>query len=477
MRADSPTGVPDSWDQENNATQEDRDMEEAIRQSRESAQAAGIEVPQQESGVTGIDASLAATSFGPATREYYDQNQWAMVAPAATMQTEIAPSKRERKIGAPAFLVEGPTQSQNSKLGAYLTILHEIPLARNLLLKHAAEDFNYGVGPQWWKGDATRRPHNLSDGENGELEWRDTDSTEEASDEIRRLMAFLDSTTRGFATIGSLIQLRPSLENEKDFHQEFQNYFKDAETAEPFITDVSIEKIDQDDDGSIDDSSLEEGEREESVERVHSFELQVAIATLRGVTNLYGLLDNFMWSEYLDPPNDRHNSTRQMALLKKEAEIFTINLDGVEQSRTFDIPETFYGERWLVSRKQEAQKIMREISLLNQKEMALHREKHKVYVAAGLGDKRRFLARAQERFEKQRKYLEEEAHFRAMEESEFDADKYPDYHMTPLEFTDREKALDAKLKEAIDAAQTTLEIGRRRSEGKWQWSCSLMKGG
>lgn len=457
-------GVPDSWDQQGTVNQEDKDLEEALRQSRETAQAAGIEMPQQESGVTGMDMPVTAPSFGPATRDYYEQSQWALTFPgasqAASHQVEVAPSKRERQMGAPAFLVDAPDRVHQSKLGAYLTILHEIPLARNLYLKGAAEDVTYGNDPQWWKGEIITRPHVLGDGEEGELEWQDMDPAAEVRDELHRLMAFLDSTTRSYATVEGLVKLRPHLESERQFHEEFAEFFQDEATIEPFFTKVRIEACVDDSNRSVDDSS-----NEEEVQPVHSFDLALSRANYAGVTNLYGLLDSFMWTEGLER-GDEPISKCRMATLQDEAEVFTINFGGVGPVVSLEIPEVFYRERWLSSRKEEALKIMNELHKLKKLEFEANQEKLRLWNAPGLGDKRSFLINVGERFDGYREYLNGRARFTAVEESGFDTDKYPEYHMAPCELTDEEKALDTKLEEAADAAQKTLEDGRRRSEGR-----------
>lgn len=454
-------GVPDSWDQQNNISQEDKDFEEAMRLSRETAEAAGIEVPQQESGVTGVDVSVSQPSFGPATRDYYDQSQWAMTLPASAQQVpsqaEVAPSKRERKVGAPAFLVESPDRASSSRLGGYLTILHEIPLARNLYLRGAPEDTNYGNDPQWWKGEIITRPHALGDDDEGELQWQNMDPAAEVRDELRRLMAFLDSTTRSYATVKGLATLRPSLKDERSYHEEFSEYF-DEETMRPFFTKVIIERCLEGSARSVDDSSNGD------VSSVHTFDLDAERSIYAGVTDLNGLLDTIMWSEYLSADDDLTSKAR-MAVLEDEAEVFAVNFGGDGPSVSIEIPEILHRERWLSSRKEEALKIMNELRRLKRQELAVNKNKLELWNAPGLGDKRKLLTDAKERFDNHRQYLESRARFRAVEESGFDADNYPDYHMAPCNLTEEEKALDAKLKEAADAAQGKFEDGRRRSEG------------
>ncbi|KAJ4168073.1 hypothetical protein NW754_011887 [Fusarium falciforme] len=80
-------GVPNSH------AQEEDDVQRALR---ESAQEAGITLPQDETGVTEPSASLPY--FGPAVRSDYDQNSWAMVpvGPAKeSSPSDPPPSKRK----------------------------------------------------------------------------------------------------------------------------------------------------------------------------------------------------------------------------------------------------------------------------------------------------------------------------------------------------------------------------------------------
>lgn len=470
-------GVPDRWDQDNNwgqntgVAQGDDDLEKALQASREQAVKDGIEVPPQESGVTGTNATGAA-QFGPATREYYEEAQWGMVPSSAvehsfwpSSQVDVPPSKRERKMGAPAFVVDVPDRASTSRLGAYLTIIHSIPLARNMYLRGAPEDVNYGHDPQWWKGELISRPHSLNESEDGELEWQNVDPAVEVRDELRRLMAFMDSTTRSYAVAEALSKLRPHLDDESEFHKSFEQFFPDEETLTPFFTRIKIEAAGEEDDDSMDDSSTETS----SDELVHSFEIHPSRQNYSGVTNLYGLLDTVMWQTVLER-TDEPLSKCHLAWIGSEGDVFAINFCGEGPSTSIDIPETFYRERWFPSRREEASKIMSEMVKLKKEEDAATQAKMKVWQAPGLGDPRSFLKAVKERFDHHRDYLHSLARFRTVEESDFDEAKYPDYHQAPYNFTDEEKALDAKLEEAARAAEKTLDDGRRRAEGQYKSS-------
>lgn len=457
--------MPARWDQNDaGLTKEDLDTAEAMRQSRQMAEEAGIVLPDQESGVMDTDQQVSKSAFGPATRAHYDEQSWGMTF--AGQQVQVSASKRERQKGAPAFLVESSERADKSRLGGYLTILHEIPLARNLYLSGAGDDTNYGNDPQWWDGVNIKRPHVLGDGDNGELQWENEDNVIELRDELQRLMAVLDSTNRSYASVQGLVNLKPELDSERFYHDRFADYFKDEDTVAPLFTKVMIERS-LPAAGSVDGSS----DSNEGVQNVHTFDLDIERHRWEGVTCMTGLIDAFMWYEYLTA-DDETISEARMAVLEDEAEVFVVNLNGVGPTTSIDVSEVFYRERWLASRKEEAVKIMNELRKLRREERAANKNKLELWNAPGIGDKRSRLNEAKEKFDSYRQYLEGRARFRTAEESGFDADKYPYYHMAPYELTEEEAELDAKLKEAADAAQMTLEKGRRRSDGWLDHSCS-----
>jgi hypothetical protein len=168
------------------------------------ADRAGIE--GQETGVTGA-------AFGPATKDFYDSSQWAMVPTATAYIEDPVPAQRQRLDGQPAILKPSPNFNY---LPALIPILHSIPQFRNALLSGATQK-SYWVGDDWWRGSAVAR-------------GRVVDTTVDDADalgldvveEIQRLMAFLDNTDRAYATVESLLQLdawkesRPKLEDPDD---------------------------------------------------------------------------------------------------------------------------------------------------------------------------------------------------------------------------------------------------------------------
>lgn len=173
------------------AEREEHEMQHAITASLGHNIASG----EQESGVTAAEGA----QFGPANREYYDTELWALTLPSA-ISREISidpdPELRRRIDDTPRFLRPGP---EADHFPAFLTILHSIPIAREELLWRDRVAPDYGNDSQWWNGQPA-----LTTLEQAEAPWED------AVHETQRLMAFLDRSQRAFGSADVLSGL-PSL--------------------------------------------------------------------------------------------------------------------------------------------------------------------------------------------------------------------------------------------------------------------------
>jgi hypothetical protein len=154
---------------------------------------AGIE-NTQESGVVGN----ANPVFGPATKEYYDTAQWAMVHTATEVIPDPTPSQRRREEGHPAILKPSP---RFNYLPALIAILHSIPLYRNALLAANITQRSYWMGDDWWKGSPALPARVIDTAE------RDEAYNLDIIYEAQRLMAFLDKSDRAYATVSSMLEL------------------------------------------------------------------------------------------------------------------------------------------------------------------------------------------------------------------------------------------------------------------------------
>ncbi|PBP24204.1 ubiquitin interaction domain-containing protein [Diplocarpon rosae] len=143
----------------------DSDLEQALAASR-----ADLGMPPQESGTT-----TASVCFGPATRN------------------------RKREPGTPAFL---KPSVQDTRLNAFITIYHSIPLARNVLLNTYNVLPTYGHDAEWWQGKAIEQPSTVTMHGASSPPLYD-----EAERELQRLMAFLDNTERSYGSVEVLANL------------------------------------------------------------------------------------------------------------------------------------------------------------------------------------------------------------------------------------------------------------------------------
>ena len=165
-------------------TSEDTDLQQAISRSL------GQSADGQETGVTD------GKNFRPAERSEYPTDQWAMIISKPVMPNP-EPENRKRMEGAPAFLKPSGRQHY---LPALLTILQEIPMAKEALLAREAILQDYGIGEEWWDGEAIRIRRVVALGE------------EEPPDvliliECQRIMAFLELTERAYGNVSVLGQL------------------------------------------------------------------------------------------------------------------------------------------------------------------------------------------------------------------------------------------------------------------------------
>ena len=178
---------------------EDRELEAALAASR-----GGKGAPyQQEMGVLRSDGT--EQKFGPATREYYENEQWALV-PSLAVASEIVPDvdvqHRVHVSGEPRLLKH---MLEGDYLPNLLTICNAIPAAREAFLMREHVRADYGQDPDWWRGHTIPMPrivHTID----GTPSDPDSDNYDELIVEAQRLMAFLDFSNRSYANVGGLTQ-------------------------------------------------------------------------------------------------------------------------------------------------------------------------------------------------------------------------------------------------------------------------------
>ncbi|KAG5980834.1 hypothetical protein E4U55_003565 [Claviceps digitariae] len=418
------------------ASREDEDMQRALR---ESAEEAGIGLmDQQQSGITNSASTPSAPAFGPANRNDYEEGNWAMIqsGPSDTkVLSAPAPSLRKRTAGTPAFLVQGINTVGSHGLGGMLTVMHEIPLARNALLETGSPASSYGFNSEWWKGQEILPPEVLARLQAGdEVQWGQQDQYKpDVEEEIHRLMAFLESTERSYGTVSVLTDLIPcpSLGPEKQLYEYLGP--RNEEALRPLTHSAVLAPVFGDDMG-------DEEARFGLLEMEHIREDYVCITTL------YESLDHTMWSDAFTL--DELHEGSKMAMFKNMGDVLAIKLNGDGPAQSIDIPEKLYLERYQTSRKDEARRIQvawsetkNAIARIAKEEMKIH-EWRNDWDNVVL-DRRDMIQRAKEQWQAYSQYLESLGRFQQMEASGFDTDTYPDYRMAPF-YLGSETGLDCK---------------------------------
>ncbi|KAK5993638.1 hypothetical protein PT974_07073 [Cladobotryum mycophilum] len=435
-------------------SQEDEDIQRALR---ESAYEAGISFSSPlETGVT--EASTSTPYFGPANRSDYDQGSWAMVpvGPAAAKMSDIpAPSLRKRVAGAPAFLIQGNTSVGNHRLGGLLTILHEIPLARNILLNCGAPAATYGYNNEWWKGQQILSTQALQKLQSGEAQWGEQgEARSDFEEEIHRLMAFLDSTERSYGTVSVLTDLTQDAINgpEKQFYEQLGHQYE--KLFEPLCQVATLASVYGDDQGSED-------------ARFGLLELEPPKSDYATITTLYESIDHLMWSDAF-AWNEVHESSR-MAMLKNMGEVLAIKFGGDGPDDSLEIPMELYPEKYLVSRKDEARRIQlgwcetkTAMDRLLKEEKSLQTWQNDL--KQEMSDKNGMINRARDQWKAFSDYLEGYGRFQTMEAAGFDTNKYPDYRAASCQMTEDQQKYNGQVEEVLLLAERVLSDVETRAK-------------
>ncbi|KAK4250331.1 hypothetical protein C7999DRAFT_11878 [Corynascus novoguineensis] len=249
-------------DRPSNRQEEEDQLQRAIN---ESLNASGIQSPHafppppppvpQQSGVT-TNTGESSVHFGPANRPDYDADEWALVR-LGKQEQDSDPFLRERKNGAPVFLrCRKWNEWERHRIGALLMIFQQIPAVRNVLLQTGeTPGYGYGTKGDWWQGEPILPPR-----QSVPESWYD-EPVVPWSDEIHRLMAFLELSDRAYGTAdiaarASHPDTRETGDPEKDFFQNFsesENGEATRENRETLISSVEIV--------AFDDASPQGGDR------------------------------------------------------------------------------------------------------------------------------------------------------------------------------------------------------------------------
>ncbi|KAJ6789720.1 hypothetical protein PWT90_00584 [Aphanocladium album] len=437
-----------------------QDMERALR---ESAQEAGIAAAGQESGVL---ENTSTPYFGPATRTQYDHADWAMVpVGGSNLTSNVLPAAdRQRKADAPAFLVQHPNTVGNHRLGGLLTILHEIPLARNILLRCGTPSAGYGYDNEWWKGKGITPPQSAHAPTPGsDLEWGSDDDVKPGfEDEIHRLMAFLDSTERSYGSTSVLTELvpYPAIGPEKQFYESLGQ--RNGEKVYPLTHVASLAPVHGDDLGEDEDA------------RFGLLEIEHLKREYNTIKTLYEALDHLMWSDVLSWSDvmswNELSEESKMAMFKEMGEVIAIKFGGEGPEDSLDIPTELYPEKYLTSRKRDAHRIQKAWCETKLAMMRIAREEQAAHEWRDDFNQLSFnkkvrMEKAAEQWRVLEKYLQSAGQFTGMKQSGFDTNRFPDYHEAPEALSDMQQETLDKVGDVLKLTERVLSDVDKKLEG------------
>ncbi|KAL7945544.1 hypothetical protein V8C42DRAFT_323454 [Trichoderma barbatum] len=436
-------------------SQEDEDMQRALR---ESAQEAGLPIPPQESGV--IDHSTSTPYFGPANRSEYDQDNWAMV-PVGPLKSRLpnapSPTQRKRTPETPAFLIQGSNSVGQHTLGGLLTIFNQIPLARNTLLQCGSPAASYGFNSEWWNGQEILPPEALQQMHLEQTEWGyDSVPRPNFEEEIHRLMAFLDSTERSYASVNTLTSLIPDARagTEKQFYA-YLGENHGSKMLEPLYQEAILGSV-----GGGADDEIQEA-------RFGLLEFDHSRLEYAHIKTLYEALDYLMWGDVLSWHDA--DETAKIATFRKMGEVLSIKVGNDGPLDSFDIPEVLYPERYLESRKEEAKRIASTLLETKNALASVTTEERRLQEWQDDWNQLTFnkmdmIHKATDQWKAFSEYLETAGRFQAMEASGFDTNKYPNYRDAPCQMTEEQ----AKHSEQVDEVLLLTERILHDMEAKTQ---------
>ncbi|KAJ5573988.1 uncharacterized protein N7459_008415 [Penicillium hispanicum] len=311
------------------AEREEQELQQAM------AMSLNQDMGQQETGVTSKTETAGEAQFGKATRDHYDEGAWAMTLFNASSQEVVSipePEDRKRVDNEPAFLRPTP---DNLYLGGFLSILHEIPLAREALLLRSKMLSDYGHDAQWWNGQPINLPKivTVNEASAADNDWDDI------LYETQRLMAFLDSTQRAFGSSDALASLKQvnsySSDSEEIIARFLETWHGAAIRADPDspLATVFMSR-------AYKKSPFDEGDEPISKEL---FTFEPVVDQDHGQT-LYDVLDTAIWS-------DRPGEELDDVWLEHVGEVLIMKLDSLENAKSVDVkvPAVFYPDRYLSS--------------------------------------------------------------------------------------------------------------------------------
>jgi hypothetical protein len=330
-------------------------------------------------------------------------------------------------------------------------------LARNILLSLGEPAATYGHNREWWNGQEILPEHVLAKLASGEIQWGEhNESLPNLETEIHRIMAFLDSTERGYGSVKVLTEMiNAGRGAEKQFYETIA--VRNDDKIQQLTQVAALCEIQGDD------------TTEEEVANFGLLEMEHPRSEYSTIKTLYESLDHVMWNDALTW-NEIHEGTK-MATFKQTGETLVLKVSGDGPEDSIDIPLELYPEKYLSGRKNEAGRIQAawvetkvQGERLRQAEQTLTMWRdewnNKTY------DKKDLVQKAGLQWQTYREYLEGLGRFRSMEESGFDTDKYPVYHAAPVQADEQESLHQQKIDEAVRVTEKLVEDIDKRLQCK-----------
>ncbi|KAG4220251.1 hypothetical protein PC116_g31270 [Phytophthora cactorum] len=210
----------------------------------------------------------------------------------------------------------------------------------------------------------------------GESIWGD-EAHPEFTEELHRLMAFLDKTERSYGTVDGLIDTRaidpsfgswmPDVEDklfEAIKEEAPNNPACDLEPMTTMGTILSCTPVQAEESPSESDG---DGWSDEERDTPFIFlDLQLEHEQYQWVNTFYDALDNLLWTHALTLDR-RFPEDSNYAVLSKPAEVMTIRLSGTGLVKPCEMPAILYVDRYMKDRKDLALKFQTYLRLAKKK--------------------------------------------------------------------------------------------------------------
>jgi len=314
-----------------------RQLTLAEREQAEVERAMAMSIDQGQ--VTGV-TDAADSGFRVATREYYDNKQWAMTYPAANAQEILlnpVPADRKRGPNTPAFLKPCPAEH---RLPALVKILHAIPLSREALLNRDYTLPEYGHDPEWWDGVPIKISKIVDISPEGQYNDR-----QEIIHEAQRLMVFLEKTDRAYGSADVLANLDGIRGSRKS---NIITNFLEQWRAATWRVDPNAALL---------DIFKNEGTRlshygDEVAENPVFYTLQISVdGDIADIgLSLYEAFDDILW-------NGNGDNDFEEVFLQTVGDVFILEVSrqhDVKAGLGIDIPAVWYSDRYLPSSGEQA---------------------------------------------------------------------------------------------------------------------------